>query len=302
MAVAAQTERLYGAATSDLPERSSAQVETFTLLRRWQDYLAVSGRVNANTARQYRRALLGFLADTLSPLHSVCEDDVVAWMATKDGHGSQRQLTLRGLKSFYGWAAARELIGADPTTHLHLRRQKYGRAPSLSPEQLGAVLQAADRVDPRARWTIQLAYATAARVGSLAAVIPTDVDLRADWIDFREAKWDEPYGVPLGTKGREAAEHLLALVDYRPPKVASRRSTLIGVGPERIRQWVERAGELAGVEVWPHLLRHTAITRLAEAGVDVRTIIEYANWRDPSQLRRYAAPSDPNLRAAAEVL
>lgn len=56
------------------------------------------------------------------------------------------------------------------------------------------------------------------------------------------------------------------------------------------------------VDLNSHLLRHTAITVLAERHVDVRTIMELANWEDASLFRRYAAASDPNMRAAVELL
>jgi integrase/recombinase XerD len=275
---------------------------TFELLRGWQRYLEVAGRVSPNTARQYRRQVIAFLADVMVPLEQVTEDDVVGRLAEISPHGEARGALLRALKSFYGWAVSHGRLPTDPTRALRIPKRRYGRAPSLTEEELEAVLRAAEQIDPRARPTIELMYATGARLGSIAAVMPEDVDLAGAWIDFREAKGDQPYGVPLGPRGLGAARRLLELRGYRPRTAASRRPTLVGVGPARIRQWVEEAGRRAGVRVWPHLLRHCTITRLAAAGVDVRTIVEIANWRDPSQLRRYAAPVDANLRAAVEVL
>jgi site-specific recombinase XerD len=76
---------------------------------------------------------------------------------------------------------------------------------------------------------------------------------------------------------------------------------LVGVGYESYRLWIKKAGELSGVEVNTHLMRHTRATRLAEAGVDVRTIVEVMNWVDGSLLRRYAAASAPNVAAAMMV-
>jgi len=275
---------------------------TFELLRGWQRYLEVSGRVAPNTARQYRRQLLAFVADVMVPLEQVTEDDVVGRLAEISPHGEARGALLRALKSFYGWAASHGRVSHDPTRALRVPKRRYGRAPALTEEELEAIFRAAERVDPRARPTMELIYATGARLGSIAAVMPEDVDIGGAWIEFREAKGHHPYGVPLGPRGLAAARRLLELRSFRPRTAASRRPTLVGVGAGRIRQWVQEAGRLAGVRVWPHLLRHCTITRLAAAGVDVRTIVEFANWRDPSQLRRYAAPLDPNLRAAAEVL
>ncbi len=274
--------------------------DTFVLIQRWQDFLRVSGRCNANTRRQYRRYVIAFVADVLKPLPEMSEDDVVGWLASKPANGQMRGMTLRALRSFYGWAEDRELF-PNPVKRLSPKKPKYGPAPSLTPHQLDAVLSAAEQIDPRARWALQLAYATGCRVGSLCALTEADLDLEADWISFRVAKGDKPYGVPLGSLGREAVEHLLELHDFKPLR-AHRRPTLIGVGTGTVWRWAKEAGERAGTKTWPHLLRHSAITRLAEANVDARTLIELTNWDDPRLLRRYATKSDPNLRRAVELL
>jgi len=282
-------------------QRGAAPRDTFSLIRRWQEYLEIGGKASEVTRRQYRRYLLGFLADALIDLTTVTEDDVIAVLAEYPANGQMRGQTLRALKSFYSWAEDREIC-LNPVRRLRLPKRKYGPAPTLSREEVDRLLIAADKVDPRARWTLQLAYATGARVSSLCAVRREDVDLERGWIEFRVAKGDLPYGIPLGAKGKEAAEHLIALIDFKPNHAVMRKPTLVGVGPTSVWNWATKAGELAGLKVWPHLLRHTFATRLAEAGTDVRTWTELMNHSDGSLLRRYAAPSDPNLRRAVESL
>jgi integrase len=284
-----------------LTERHETSGEgTFALVRRWQVYLEVSETACANTRRQYRRYLIAFLADTLLELTGLTEDDVVEWLKEQPAQGNTRGMTLRALRSFYRWAEDHDVC-RSPVRRLRPKRPKYGPAPSLSRDQLEGVLAAAEGVDPRARWALQLAYATACRVGSLCALEAGDVDLETDWITFRVAKGDKPYGIALGPRGHEAVVELLALADYAP-KRGRRRATLVGVGTGTVWKWAREAGELAGVKTWPHLLRHTTITRLAEENVDVRTVMEIANWDDPRLIRRYAAKSDPNLRRAVAIV
>lgn len=278
----------------------AAAAGTFALVRRWQNYLEVSETCCANTRRQYRRYLIAFLADTLLELQHLTEDDVVDWLKDQPAKGTMRGMTLRALRSFYSWAEDRDIC-RSPVKRLKPKRPKYGPAPSLSPEQLEAVLVAAEAVDPRARWALQLAYATGCRVGSLCALEASDVDMGTDWITFRLAKGDKPYGIALGPRAHEAVEQLLELANYAP-KRGLRRPTLVGVGTGTVWKWARAAGETAGVKTWPHLLRHTTITRLAEENIDVRTVMEIANWTDPTLLRRYAAKSDPNLRRAVAIL
>lgn len=287
------------------PPNRSASLGTFELIQRWQDFLAISGEANENTSRQYRRLLLDFLADVLIDLDAVSEDDVVAYMARIPAKGQKRGMALRALKSFYRWAEPRGFVSSNPVSRMKVKRPKLGAVPTLDPEQLRAVLTAAERVDPRARWALQLAYATGARLGSLVEIMPADVRRHPEpWLDFRVTKGDAPYGVPLGPTALEAIDRLLELIEYTPRTVRERRPTLVGVGAGTVWKWAQRSGELAGVKVWPHLLRHTFGTRLMEDGhiTDVRTWVELMGHADASQLRRYAAPSDVNLRAAVEVL
>lgn len=243
---------------------------------------------------------------------AVTEDDVVAYLHEIPAQGQKRTLLIKTLRSFYGWLAERDgpdgrpLIVRNPMRHIRPVKIRDRRdAPSLSPDQLELVLACAERVDPRARWAMQLQYATACRAGSLVALVPSDLEQtpKGPKLHFREAKGDLPYTVVLGTKAQEAWCELIALIDYKPPTATGRRPTIVGVGYTQYENWVKRAEALSGVAVRSHLLRHTALTRMAEdPSVDVRTIMEFANWQDPSQFRRYAKARDQGLRYAAEVL
>lgn len=285
-----------------------SELTAFRAVAAWQRYLAVSGHANANTARQYRRSLLNCWADLMSAEHpiepmAITQDDVVDYLASIPAKGGARGQTLKALRSFYGWAFDRELIERSPVAKLYPRKAKYGPAPSLDPPDLDAVIAAAEQVDPRAPWAIQLQYATACRAGSLVEVLPSDIHWSGPSITFRVAKGDKPYEVPLGPKGLEAVQKLLALGDYTPVTVATRLPTLLGVRYGAYRNWVRRTSERAGIDVNSHLFRHTAITRLAEdPTIDVRTIMEIANWESPDLLRRYAAASQPRIRRAMDTL
>jgi integrase len=301
--------RVDGARTGTSEGASGGDV--FRLLARWQRYLEVSGRCNANTRRQYRRAVFAFLADLFASeewerpcsLWAITEDDVVAFLATIDPRSGQRQQLLKSLRSLYSYAT-RDDLRDSPVRRLTPRKPKVGPKPSLTLEQTDAVIAAAGELrDPRARWAIQLQLATGCRVGSLLGILPTDLreGRTGRGVHFREAKGEKPYEIPLGPRGREAVDRLLELLDYRPVRVTHRRPTLVGVGYQAYRQWVDKVSQRSGVPLNTHLFRHTAITRWAEdPEIDPRTIMEHANWEDLSQLRGYAQASDPNMRKLAE--
>ncbi len=69
-----------------------------------------------------------------------------------------------------------------------------------------------------------------------------------------------------------------------------------------IRNLFKSTCERAGLEdVTPHTLRHTFASRLAMAGVDLRTIQELGGWKDLSLVERYAHLT-PNHKAKAVEL
>ena len=153
-------------------------MDTFSLIRRWQDYLKVSGRANENTRRQYRRCIVAFLADVvgdpanehLRGIRDVTEDDVIAFLAAQDPRGGMRRQSLKALRSFYAWAERRRLLEDNPVRALPLPREKYGKAPTLSAEEREALELNPDDE----RLANRLDFVAPEKKGPWAADVPTE--------------------------------------------------------------------------------------------------------------------------------
>ncbi len=280
----------HGISATDSSDRMNIE-DGFVLIRRWQSWLEVSGRANQNTRGQYRRAFVSFLADVCKDPRAITEDDAVAWLAHRARtKGSLRPDTIRAARSFYGWACMRGAVARDPFAAIPVPKPKYGRVDYLKTSELRRVLQAARaHRDPRVAPTLELLYATAARVGTACGIVAEDVDLERGWLRFRVMKGGDPHGVPLNDRASAAIRELLELADYVPPK-ARRRPTLIGVGASRVEQWVQEVEASAGVRVWPHLLRHTILTEMAHDPAVPFIVVS-----------RIAGHADPRVTAAAYV-
>jgi len=226
----------------------------------------------------------------------------VTWASSLPRRGEMFGQTIRALRSFCRFAVDREIMPADPTRHLQIPRPRR-RTPKKTPDvDLERLFVAAEAIDPRARPTLELIYATGCRLGSIAAAMPEDVDLEGRKIYWRTAKNDDPYESPLGPRALRAAEQLLELRDYRPP-TAKRRPTLVGVGPGRIYQWVQAAGEASGQHFWTHRLRHEFLHRVAnDPKIPPFVAAGLANHRDTRMLFVYADPDEDLKRAAVEPL
>jgi integrase/recombinase XerD len=279
--------------------RSDEALSTFDLLNEWCRFELVAGKLGQRTIDQYGRAVLAFLWKILKPLSEVTEQDVLDYLEELHPKAGSRAMTIRGLRSVFGWAYEGELLPRDPMSRIKSKKSKAGPAPYLTREEMVRLLVAAAWRDilygrpPKRAWAILLAYATGGRAESLCNV--TRDDVRDGYVLFRVAKNDYPYDVPLNALGRAAAE---ALIEIQ----GDRNGTLLGVGTTAFWQWVREAGQDAGVKAWPHLLRHTTAMRLADAGVPSTRIAEILNHRDLATLQRYVGHSDQPKRKAMELI
>jgi integrase/recombinase XerC len=272
----------------------------FLLIRRWQAFLVASGRVNESTRQQYRRALVGLIADVCKDPRDITEDDLIAWIRDRDPRGGAVAMTLRACHSFYGWAFIREEIMPNPVRAIEVPRRKYGKPPAMTGSQLVAVLGAARAYrDPRLAPMLELMYATGARIGSVCGLEARDLDFERAWIEFRVAKNDDPYGVPMNARASSACRELLDLSAYKPRNAVSRRPTLVGVGRSRAMQWIQELEESTGIPVWSHLFRHTLLTELAhDPTVPIAVTSKLANHKDPRTTMRYVADREGAMTEA----
>jgi integrase len=102
--------------------------------------------------------------------------------------------------------------------------------------------------------------------------------------------------VPLNSVVRAA---LARAIEHRPSGYVFVRKN--GQPYRSIRKGFGLACEAAGLrDLSPHVLRHTFASRLAMAGVDLRTIQELGGWRSLAMVQRYTHLSPTHKAAAVE--
>ncbi|MDP9296616.1 MAG: tyrosine-type recombinase/integrase [Actinomycetota bacterium] len=267
-------------------------MDAWDAMRKWDAWLDVTG-ISERTRSAYRYRMVRMAADLMKDPLSLDEDDVVGYLAEMDPRGHSRGDVTRAARSFYGWAEERGLV-RSPVRRVKTRRLKYGPAPALADADVRRLADAAGERAPVRRWAVLFMYATGARVGTFVRVRPQDVSVSGEYVDLPEAKGAPPYRVPLGPTGLEAARELLALCNGR--------ETLIGVGRGAVEAWVRTAAADAKVPAWPHLLRHSFATRLAESGTAPDVMRTLMNHSDYSQLARYVSTSEERTREAVARL
>lgn len=272
--------------------------DTFCLLREWQAFLQAQGRIATSTQQLYLRTILTFLSQVLKPLHEVTAADVQAVILSTTTKGGYRGLLLRSLKSFYGWGARHHGL-ANPAEDFYIPRPRAPKVEYLKPAELDALFAGAEAVDPRARPTFELIYGTCARIHQTTEVRFEDVDLEERAIHFECVKNDVPYDLALAPRAFAACVRLLELRDYSPRYGKRRPGKLIGVGDQSVRNWIQAAGRETGLQrrLYPHLLRKTALSRLAnDPEVSIAVLVKAAHWRDASPMPHYVAPYEREER------
>ena len=110
---------------------------------------------------------------------------------------------------------------------------------------------------------------------------------------------------PLTERSRAAIDRVLA----RRPVIGdallfpSPKNPLVAISADRLREWLKKAEELAGLEpqrrtLW-HAYRRAYVTRLTEANVPDAFIAAAGGWKDANTLRAcYQVPDKENILAA----
>ena len=187
----------------------------------------------------------------------------------------------------------------DVAPYIPLPQKPPPRSHHLTKDQAAALIENA--VMPHVRLFITLALATAGRAEAILDLTWDRVDFERRRIDLRDpTKARTPKGralVPMNdmafTALKKASEGALSIyvVEWSRERVKS------------IKKGVGAAGTRAGLEVSPHVLRHTAAVWMAEAGRPMSEIAKYMGHTNSATTERvYARYSPDYLKHSANAL
>ncbi len=296
-----------------------------TMFAAFEESLRFERGYSGNTVRAYLSDLAhlvaflgrGDAAPTAEPdvlLAGVTLETLRAWLASMSAAGlSRTTLARRGAaaRTFFAWAAEAERIPTNPALRLASARPAQSLPLVLSPADmvvmLGVAEAACDDDDPIALrdWAAaEMLYATGMRVGELAGIDVSDVDLAGRLVRVMGKGAKErviPFGVPAARAAREWLERGRPAL---PLSAAANSAFLVGrkggrVDQRQIREAVHRLSALSGVaDVAPHALRHTAATHLVTGGSDLRSVQEVLGHASLSTTQRYTHVTAERLRAS----
>ncbi|MDA8263319.1 MAG: site-specific integrase [Actinomycetota bacterium] len=250
--------------------------------------------------------------------HYLQSDAATRRMDGHPGNVSPRHLQLQYLvlRAALEDAVHMELLPRNPAVRVPAPRAMRTREPRrLTFEELAVFLSAAEQASPRYAALFRLAATTGLRVGSLLALRWDDVDWQRSALRVRVAKTvTSLQSMPLDDDTMEA---LRAHQDRQEQERAAagpfwRDEGWVFANEEggapRYRQVAQRELRriVAAAGIGPvrmHDLRHTAGSRMLEAGIDARTVADRLGHRDAAFfLRTYAGSLPASHRRAADVM
>lgn len=279
------------------------------LLAAYRAHLLRSALATSTQAVYLRHAtgFLSWLADhpehpgALCERHArdfACRDYVASRMAGGIAPASVASLAA-GLGDLY------RFVGLGPPDRLPRPRPSILAPRALDEGELRRLLRALEAAErPRDRAIVVLMVFAGLRVSEVAGLDVSDVALsaRSGVVHVRHAKADQQRHVPIPAEARCAVSAWLALrpsTGQGSPLFPGPRGRLSVRAMHRI---VTRLGTQAGLEVSPHDLRHTYLTRLVRQGKDLVLVAELAGHARIETTRRYARPSAADAQAAVEDL
>lgn len=234
------------------------------------------------TAQDLRRYITDLRSRTTRSVSHSCREPVTGELATASTEGY-----VRVLRRLFSFAMAEVFIAENPASRIRVPKRERGESKAIAMDDIARPLEAIDGDDVlgrRDKALLLLLAASAARVGGLAKLRASDVDLKQRTVYLREK----------GGKGRYAffspvtQEALRAWLRVRPADNGDNLSVNLGprgcedLTPQGISDVLRRLKRKAGVRgaVNPHAFRHAFAREYLSNGGDLSSLADIMGHSD----------------------
>ncbi|MGA3359983.1 MAG: tyrosine-type recombinase/integrase [Halobacteriota archaeon] len=164
----------------------------------------------------------------------------------------------------------------------------------LEIEQVDEILRAAETSNLRDYLLLRFMWRTGVRVSEVINVTPNDIEFKNHVVNIRKAKGGRQRRVPLDE------ETLKMLSDYILASNTLEDQPVFPVKRDRVFKIVKKYGNMSGVKIHPHTLRHSFAIHMVRSGTDLRRLQLMLGHTSLSTTQVYLQFNDDDLREAYE--
>jgi len=287
------------------------------LLKLLQDYLSflsVEKGLSKNTVDSYYldlRKFQDFLSSDTNDLPSFSKADIIDFIEHLRDEGYSISSICRFISSIRGlckYLLIEHAISEDPSENLQTPK-KWERLPkSLTISEVKALLAAHASLHVSRLTTVrdtvmfELLYSSGLRVSELISLKLEDVNLEAGFMRVL-GKGSKERVVPMNMRAKERLKSYIN--QLRPIILKKKKSSYIFVTSrgrpmtrQRFWQTMRSFGRQIGIEIHPHMIRHSFATHLLEGGADLRSVQKMLGHSDISTTQIYTKVTSERLRKA----
>jgi len=164
----------------------------------------------------------------------------------------------------------------------------------LEKEQVDEILNAAKTCNHRDYLLLRFMWRTGVRVSEVINVTPKDIEFKNNVVNIRKAKGGRQRRVPLDQ------ETLKMLSDYALALNIPEDQPVFPIQRNRVFSIVKKYGNMTGINIHPHTLRHSFAINMVRGGTDLRRVQLMLGHTSLSITQVYLQFNDNDLREAYE--
>lgn len=239
------------------------------------------------------------------PLSKITSSDFATYRAARKKDGAKDATINREMAVVshlyskavdWGWVAAKPKISRA--------KEGDGRIAYLTPEQCARIIAAArNDLSPHIHPFCVIALSTSMRMSEVLSIKPGHLDFEKRRIFIPNAKAGQREQPMTKALSDFLKSHLKGLPDdaeWLFPNSASKSGRVMTI--RKAHRRVVKAAGLNPDEILRHTFRHTAITHLVQAGVDLPTVQKVSGHKTLAMVARYAHANGKHIDAAMDNL
>ncbi len=274
-------------------------------------YLTVEKGLSKNTLSAYTQDLSkfdAFLKKNGTTVLKVSKNDILSFIEALKDHGysiSSMGRVVSTIRGLYRYLNYERIMSENPSENISSPRKWRSVPKALSLKEVISLLEAKrdNRYYIRDIAMLELMYSSGLRVSELISLKTSDINFESGFIRVL-GKGSKERLVPINEGvTKRIKEYFTSLrpdlkKDQDNPEHLFLSNRGRKITRQRFWQTLKEIGRITGIEVTPHMIRHSFATHLLEGGADLRAVQKMLGHSDISTTQIYTKVTSDRLKKA----